>query len=324
MISERKNIAFATRPKSRLLKMIFSVVLIFCVGLMLTAVSGFWKHGRTWQADSERYVWGRIVQMEQGLDNDAGTLVSFSGSWETSLTYFLDNTYSDDYYFYQSSVGIQGTFFGFLNIALKCIVKSPQIRANVMWFFNTMLCYCCMFLLCWWVKSRMGWIAGFCAMGSTVLWWFRSTMSNLYWVSWSYIAPMVIVACFLRNGLTDSKKKRIVFFTLLGFMMFFRAGCGFEAISTAMLASEIPVVFSFLYAKGEEKKKYVQLAAVIGVVETCAFLCAVGVWFAKQMILFDGWSGAVYNTLLTISKRTGWFANLVDVPESVVDSIKKK
>lgn len=152
--------------------------------------------------------------------------------------------------------------------------------------------------------------------------WATISMSNLYWVTWTLILPMILTsyAC----EVYEKKDGKIVYawFAIIGGSVLLRAMCGFEFISSVMVASEIPVFCKFLKAKKQDRKRWVKLAFWIGLSEIIAFVLAMIIWMIQELLYYGNWYDLWKDIFTTVAKRTGFLQKRVDIAASYQESLQ--
>lgn len=134
------------------------------------------------------------------------------------------------------------------------------------------------------------------------------------------LLPMTITACWCSESLDAKSTKYLVF---LGVAFLFRFMCGFEFVSTVMLCSEVPVVYSYIrdFSIPEKRRKYFRIAVAVGTIAILMFIFALGIWFL-QLYLCDGWHSALGKIFETIAKRTGVFEDRAEIQEIFKESLE--
>lgn len=306
---------------------IFAAGGVLLISVIFTYISGFWisEESRNWQTDSEDLVWGRVIQMEYGIENRGAFLGRFPGLQEIGelrQQFLQERPPEGEFIPYKHQSGLQGTAFGWVNKLLKPFVHSPERRQKLLWFGNSVLFIVCMISLSIWIYREMGFLpacfsfsAVFLSQCSTM------TMANLYWVSWTMLLPILAAAAACERYQKEQKFPW-GWVVVVSAAVLLRCLCGFEFVSTVMVASEIPVLFKLIKAEKSERKRWCQLAVWIGAGEMAAFAVAMGLWVGQEAFYWGNWSALYHDILETIAKRTGFLKHQVDIAPVYQESLQ--
>ena len=305
------------------------VVLGFCAIVLCTWLLHLYTtpEARAWQNDSEALVWGKILRLETGVQNKEELF--FLGSYYCDENLIVNqNAFatgvapdSETYGVYKSQSGAQAIFFFFFAEIFRWIGIDGYHITRLLWILNTSIFVLCFLQLCRWITREWGKFPAVLVLSLLVVsYWLTLSVSNLYWVTWTMLLPMTITACWCSESLDAKSTKYLVF---LGVAFLFRFMCGFEFVSTVMLCSEVPVVYSYIrdFSIPEKRRKYFRIAVAVGTIAILMFIFALGIWFV-QLYLCDGWHSALGKIFETIAKRTGVFEDRAEIQEIFKESLE--
>lgn len=283
---------------------------------------------RAWQNDSEALVWGKIIKMETGEYSREEAI--FLGAYQYEFKDMWMNEYSFTegiepevkYAAYNSQTGAQGFLFYFLTRLFEFLGFDNYHIKRLLWILNTSVFVGLFILLCKWIAKEWGKLAGGLAFSLlAVSYWLTLSISNLYWVTWTILAPVVVVIYWCDN-VYGNKKNQLKWGVLLAGTFVFRFMCGFEFVSTIILCGEFPVVYYFFknITNKEKRIKYFRLAVIVGLIAVLMFAAALFIWY-QELRICSGQTYAVNKILETIAKRTGVFQNMTTVPNEVTESL---
>ena len=313
------------------------VTLLLCfVSLLIVLISGMWKAQpqQRWQQDSELLVWGRIDESQRkGIFSKGGGLRGYSGLGEDYMIapelYVQEKLPAEADSLYCRQSGAQGTFFTLIAIVVENTVGREYVPEAI-WAINSVLFVWVMLLLSWWLFHEFGWGATLGSISCIFLCpWLTKSMANAYWVIWTMLLPMIITAfmgySINASGKSANKRK---WYLILFFGILLRFLCGYEFMSTIMIASEIPIFFYFLKSKHkEERRQWFIIAFVVGCIEIFAFVLSLGVTVLQVSSLPDTtvMQGIEY-ILSAIKYRTGAFVEQQDIQQyvpAIVNALEK-
>ena len=208
-----------------------------------------------WSNDSESYVIGSLIEsMKFGMSSGVGRLSRLHDENAEHWFYNVQITYkafeednldlANDFELYYSQLGGQGVLFRFINKAL--ISFDGTTRLSIMRNINVILISLVLSIIAVYIMKITNLsTAIFFLMGLLLNQWLPISVTNLYWVSWSWFLPMAIAAiyCLKEN---PSKKTTILFYALIFLSVVFKCSSGYEFISTVLVAMIIPFVYKEL------------------------------------------------------------------------------
>ena len=301
--------------------------LLFVCAAIFALVTNCWNHdlGRSWQADSEDLVWGRILMMQLGEDNGG-----FMGKYKpiTSNGYLREcfregGVPQGEKTTYTHQSGLQATVFGMINLVLQNILP-PKVIWAILRAGNSVMFIALMFLLCRWIWKKVGMTAALAAASCLLLMEYSlKAMPNLYWVIWTMLLPCVASTAVCEWLERDKCGKRMLLgAVLIGLPTLLRCLCGFEFVSAVMVGAELPIVWKFLESPGEKKRFWFKFAVFTAVFQFVAFALAFGIWIIQDALHFQSWDKVKEDILATISKRTGAFSEWVPDNEAYIASLE--
>lgn len=150
-------------------------------------------------------------------------------------------------------------------------------------------------------------------------------MANAYWVVWTMFLPMVVTMFMGRCLATKGKIGKGWYFVLFVSILV-RFLCGFEFVSSVMLATEVPFVYYFFHSPNMEmRKKWLKVAVWVGILEVLAFAVAFGITVFQNMAWQNqGFLAALNNITDAIKYRTGFMEtqeNIQNYSEAVANSL---
>lgn len=295
------------RYKLFALLLIFSLLAVVCLEL--------WKcqPQSAWQADSEALIWARMADAQKnGILTEGGLLRSYENDTsieaETVWKLYAQNALPDQTNFvYPRQSGFQGTLDACLAVIMQALGIGNESIQNMIWRLNSTALVFTVLLLCWWIFEEFGWAAALGAASCLLLSsWMKGTMANAYWVTWTMFLPLVITAFMGRSqSVCGHIKKR--WYVALFVCILIRFLCGYEFTSTVMLATEVPVLYYFLKADDRnQKKQWVRIAFLIGVLELAAFAVSLGITALQIMAWQQQGLASAFSSILDAAKyRTG-------------------
>lgn len=315
----------ALRPWQRAVLSVCAIVVFTWLFHLYTT-----PEARLWQTDSEALVWGKIVRVESGVENNVELL--FLGNYGQDAlipkpggfpeAFAEGKVPQEEYSVYTSQTGAQGFLFLFLaDIFLKTGIDRYHVQ-RLLWILNTSAFLLCFGIICRWIAEKWGTVSAIFAFSIVfVSHWMTISISNLYWVTWTMVLPMAVTTCWCREKHPEKSRRYLIF---LAIAFLFRFMCGFEFVSTVMWCSEVPVFCCFLtgFSDPAKRKKYFRRMFWVGCVALAMFAVAVGIWFI-ELCVYGGRYFAIEQILETASRRTGAFENMVDLSgmEEVEESL---
>lgn len=246
-----------------------------------------------WQLDSEGLV---TRSLQKAIDNGIG--------YEYGL---LDN--------YPQQIGLQGMFFRVIDLILNRTTVPVGFLHNLTVFI---LCTI-LFVFLYWAKREFGLFSA--VIGFIVLFfnkWMIVTARNLYWVTFTQLLPFLSILLLARR--TEKTVEGYLFGIVAFITIFIKTACGFEMISSVMIAMEVPI-FYYAYKDRWEWKIFLKIFFICGLGALLGFLAAMGINFLQQTGYWGSASDALDHFMYTISKRTGMFSS-IKVDDSYTASLE--
>lgn len=205
---------------------------------------------QTFSADSESYVLGSLVEARQfqftaGLGRLARLHYPEAEDWfyNVQMTFKVfkeDLKYEGEYERYYSQLGGQGLLFRLMDVTLGD--TNGVVKLQIMQTFNLLMLSLVITLISYYLLKRFNlWVMISFLIGTLVNQWIPLSSVNLYWVTWTMFLPMAISAtyCLKENSTT---KRKIIYMILLCLSILYRCSCGFEFISTILVAMMVPFI----------------------------------------------------------------------------------
>ncbi|WP_300677538.1 hypothetical protein [uncultured Gemmiger sp.] len=278
-----------------------------------------------WDFHSEELVWGRAANaIENGFWADGALL---GAAWDANQQVLnvqdvADGTQSIiSYVWYGRQSGLQGSIVAAI-VMLACKVGIPfATTQRLLWVITAGLMVFMLVLLAGWFKREWGNAAAAGVLSCLVFCaWMQKSMANMYWLTWMMLAPMIVTAYWGHSIKTQKSWPKGSGELLLFAVIFAKFLCGYEFITTIMLASELPILYYFLTDKTVEKKKWVWTAFKIGVLELVAFALSFGVLGVQNMACQGvGYWQALQNVIEAAKFRTGSFTETKDLSAYLTD-----
>ena len=306
-------------------------ILLLCMLLLASVVIAYvtnWQAVQSdvqWQQDSEDLVWGRAANaVENGFWADGALLGTAENANREVLNVqdVADGTQNIAYYvWYGRQSGLQGSVSAAI-IMLACKIGIPfATTQRLLWVMTAGLMVFMMLLLAGWIKREWGTAAAAGALSCLMFCtWLQKSMANMYWVTWMMLAPMVVTAYWGGALKTQKKWPKYSGELLLFAVIFARFLCGYEFITTIMLASELPILYYFLTDKTLAKRDWIWTAFKIGTLELAAFALSFGILGLQNMACQGvGYWQALQNVIEAAKFRTGNFTETKDLSAYLTD-----
>ena len=310
-------------------KTLCSAVILLLSAILITAVTGCWMtdEGWWWQSDSEDLVWGRIIEMQQGEKHGGGFLGKYLPAGEVEAGYmreaFLQGRYEGEWLPYTHQSGLQGTFYGVVNLVLKTVVSSTTVRWAALRFGNSVLCVAVMLLMAGWIRKKVGLTAAVAGFSCVFLVSYSlMSLPNLYWVTWTLAVPFVVSAAVC-EWVGREQKHLLAGAALIGAATLLRCLCGFEFISSVMIGAELPIFWEFLCAEKQCRVFWLRMAMLAAAFQMAAFGLSFGLWVIQDFLYLQDWTLVKADVLATIAKRTGAFAEWMPADEAYAVSLQE-
>ncbi|MEG2930543.1 MAG: hypothetical protein RR825_02035, partial [Ruthenibacterium sp.] len=297
-------------------KLVLLLLITFCLAAVFT---DNWLRTdlRDWQHDSEGNSIGRAYQMQLGLDNPSGLLLTASDPdlHATEHKFLADAPMGKTRTYWHQS-GLQGFAYGVLNRALCLLRQPPLVRLSTMYFVTIWAFFITFGAVCFWLYRELG-LAGALlgGIGTMCSTWTLKSIGNLYWVTALYFLPFALSAFVCRRYERENQiPLRACLLIAAG--VFVRFLCGFEFVSVTLICMEAPVMY--YWAKHpHDTKKWFRAALFAGLLSLAAFAVAFGIWMTQMAIGFGSWTQAYKEMLLPVAIRTGLLPN-VEIPAGVL------
>ena len=308
-------------------KTVRSAALLILCAILITAVTGCWMtdKGWWWQADSEDLVWGRIIEMQQGEHHGGGFLGKYlpAGEFGYMREAFLQGGFEGEWQPYTHQSGLQGTFYGVVNLGLKTVVSSTMVRWAALRFGNSVLCITAMLLMSGWIRKKVGLAAAVAGFSCVFLMSYSlRSLPNLYWVTWTLAVPFVVSAAVC-EWISREQKHLFAGAALIGAATLLRCLCGFEFISSVMIGAELPIFWEFLCAEKQRRVFWLRMAMLAAAFQMAAFGLSFGLWVIQDFLYLQDWTLVKADVLATIAKRTGAFAEWMPADEAYAVSLQE-
>lgn len=243
--------------------MLLFAALVLSVNMMEGAEDDF-------QNDSEVLVLGPIAAdlLDVEIDTESYGLGWLrAGNYPDEDVYFIMGDDScDEFRFevYKSQVGIQGMLFR------AGLPLYPSF--GILYLYRGLCCFLLtvvLMLIVWQLYKKFGLlfaaVFGFVTMTSP---WIVNFSRNLYWVEFTWFIPMLLGLLCL-----NYKSKRKYIYPLFFAAIFLKCLCGYEYLSTIMMASIMFLAAEWICCR-EERKEIFKCIFSIGICSVAGFLAA--------------------------------------------------
>ena len=270
----------------------------------------FEKH----QKDTEAHIMGRMVKSRQdgifsaGGLNGWGTAKSTDAEWipSTALgpqyTAYLYELSFEKFSTYNSQPGGQGMIFSLLD---RLIPFSQQTKLRLFYVLTALLSAIALaFIIGWFYEAFGGWVAIFVIASAVLSQWLTVFGKNLWWSSWAFYLPMIVVMYFLKHYRETLDRQLIRF----GIVIFIAVSIkcfinGFEYITTTLVMMMVPFIYYIILDKWS-RHQFVKwtLAAGLG--------SGIAIFLSLIMLCFqigaakDGFMDGVEHVIWSFGKRT--------------------
>lgn len=248
-------------------------------------------------SDSESYVVGSLIEAQKyqftaGLGRLARLHVEDNNdNWFYNVQYTFkvfneDLEYqSDDFEHYFSQLGGQGLLFRIMDQGLSGF--DGATRLTIMRNFNIGMLSLMLAIIGYFIfsKFKLGALVFF-VLALLFNHWIPLSVTNLYWVMWTMFLPMAISCAYCMKNEHTKIETGITMF-LLFLSILFRASCGYEFISTILVAMMIPFMYNeTVYFKSfKQTLKNLLLPTISGLL---GFFACVGLHIGRYML--EGWN----------------------------------
>ncbi len=282
------------------------------------------------QKDTESHIMGRMAKSRQdgifsaGGLNGWGTAKSPDAEWippterTPQYTAYLHNLTFENFSTYNSQPGGQGMIFSLLD---RLIPFSPQTKLRLFYVLTALLSAVALTFIISWFYDEFGLLTATFVIGSAVLsQWLTVFGKNLWWSSWAFYLPMIVVLYFLKRYRVSENRQFIRF----GILVFIAVSIkcfinGYEYITTTLIMMMTPCIYYAILDKWSRQQclKWT-FAAGIGT--------GVAVLLSMLMLCFqigavkDGFMDGVAHVIWSFGKRT--YASPEDYPPVYAASLK--
>lgn len=220
------------------------------------------------QSDSEYLVFSEILQDKLLRDDNVYGLAIIMNNQEERkediwnlIKKDNDNQNELRIMDYSSQFGLQGHIFSFMYNKLKI----------PFWFMKLMCCLALAIIvvtICYYIYSKYGKLMSIIFYITFLLSpWVVAFARNLYWVEFTWFLPVLFGIM-----LSTNYKKKKVLVPAIFLAIFIKCLCGYEYISTIMLATIAFFIVDFFTTKEKEKKKeIIKTTIIVGISCLLAF-----------------------------------------------------
>jgi hypothetical protein len=155
-----------------------------------------------------------------------------------------------EYHGYGSQIGVPGFLFS----SLYKVFRVDDL--NFYRGFNTTMLAAVLAIIIGFAFSEFGMFpAGVLTVGTMVSPWLLGFAGNMYWMPWTWYAPLALVCLLIgvRRGALSSRIS-VLGCALYAIAIAIKASCGYEYMSTVMIASVVPVVYAATKNKAPMKE----------------------------------------------------------------------
>lgn len=201
-------------------------------------------------------------------------------------------------------IGLQGILFSLFNLIFR--ISNPDTYISVFYSLNVFLLCILLFLYLHWVRAEFGlWSAVLSYFLLLMNNWFIVSARNLYWVTFTLILPFILVLLY-HHSEENSKKKlsEKLLYTVTFIAIAIKSACGYEFISTVMVAAEIPIIYYAIKNKWPWRKSILRFCKN-GIAAIAGFLFALCIHIVQCFLYYGKLSSAFQLLQYTITKRTG-------------------
>jgi len=310
-------------------KKILALVLLFltCITLFLGYYKNYWVSQRdgnpanelfsTYQLYSDGIIFSTL-SYDNKFGFSGGDLKIYRTSSVDSRKMYLDKTQikKENFVSYPSQFGLQ--VMGYLSLD-RLLPFSNSLKVRLFYAINALLTAAAVTFVIAWLSRRTTSLAGFVLWAFFVFYdkWFLLFATSLYWVSWTWFLPL-IASIYL---LSREEKYRIysdkLAFGLMFVSLFVKTLCGFEYISTILIAMVVPFVYFSILNKWK-LSLFVKRVLIVGAGAVGGFILAVIAYLVKLSLLVGSISSAYQILLSDILNRTS------GDPEKIVKLLGEK
>lgn len=255
----------------------------------------------TYQEDSDLNVTGRIERTIQ-----TGSAFSDHGF----LGYPIEN---GAYYSYFRQIGLQGMYASlmqrFTGADLNDTIR--YVRA-----FHSLALAVLLTVFLWWVWREFSASHAAAAFAVTLYSpWLTVSARNLYWATWLMFLPFILFLPLLRFYEKNGKYSHTVVFSAALVTVFLKSACGYEFISSILIAAALP----FLYYAVKNKWKikiFLRRVFWVGLGGVSGFAAALLLNLYQCTRMLNSLTQSLTLMMDNVSKRTGFFG--IEQADSII------
>lgn len=290
-----------------------SLVILFCAFSFNIPRIADQNWFQTFQADSDVLIWGRVAASKiEGASSHGGMLGHYhqdSANMMRQIPQQADiykgNTAPKGWATYEPQIGLQG-------IILSLLDRITPENQDTFWplqhyvaLFNAAV----ISLLLVWIASEFGIIATLIALIGLILSpWLIVFGKSSYWVIGTFFLPFLATAYHLKRH--HPKNPRLIIFTASLFVAFFaKFACGYEFITTIVLAAWSCVIY-YAYRDRWHLRHFIKITLLLGFTSIAAFVATFIINMLQNMLLHEGdWRSGINSIIWHAAVRMG-----VDTP----------
>ncbi|TEB16172.1 hypothetical protein Psfp_01600 [Pelotomaculum sp. FP] len=277
------------------------------------------------QLDSESLVLGKILDAREN-----GIMRSYGLGWysdEKDLrmawldyrnTYLNNKSANKKLNPYTSQVGLQGFVFSTFD---KIIPVTEKFKLHFFYDLNSFLLALILTLIVTWLTKEFNVFIGIVLLISTIFSpWLTIFGKNLYWVSWTWFLPMLVSILILEYA--DYKKNFPMIFAFIStaVAVMIKSMCGYEFISTILIAMMIPYIYYAISRRWLKRDLFVRFG-LISIAGLLGFIIAIIIHAIMLYSLFSDLNMVFQTLKLTIIRRTFADPTLLNISDFNKESL---
>ncbi len=246
--------------------------------------------------DSEALVSNQIICQSSLF---AGQLIAQKTDDNQGSSGLVDNCDASKLVPYSSHFGIQGKFLSIGYTAVETVFQSfsPKVFIALSQFLTALASAVLFTIFALWVKKKYGlYVAIFTVAGIAIAPMLVGFGRNLYWALPLMIAPFVYSLYYYRVG--QPTKATVVFWSVIGVLLYLRYLAGYEYITTLTLMVFAAMAY-VLYLNKAKLKAYAKTAALTIGVSLIALIAAMGTHIGALTV----YTGSVNASVQKIAQR---------------------
>ena len=300
--------------------------------LFLGYYANFWKVVDqhlfdNFQIEGEGMVIARMVKSSQGGILSSGGLIGFGRiDKETPIeekfyTFqykaYLNKIPFGIYSTYKSQIGAQGFFFSALD---RIIPFSPYKKLKLFHIFTSLLSSLALSLIGLWFYLEFGALTGiFVLFSAAISQWLVIFSKNLFWSTWAFFLPMILVMFYLRRYGLSGKNRYVSFGGLVFFAVFIKCLFnGYEYITTALVMMVVPFIYYCVLEK-TTWRKFINYSIPIILSSLAALLLSFIILSAQIAIAEGSFMSGINHIIYSFEKRT--FGDPSSMPKIYAESL---